>query len=83
MNLTWNSHSPHLPLRRLTRQVTAVISEMNHAQRRLLSLMTAYDRHPFQADVPPEDYAEFLLRTRGVLRHEPSASQRFAGAGIR
>ena len=83
MNLTWNSHGSHLPLRRLTRQAAGAISEMNYAQRRLLSLTTAYDRYPFQADVPPEHYAEFLLRTGGVLRHEPSASQRLAGKGIR
>lgn len=53
-----------------------------HAQQRLFSLRTAYDRYPRQADVPPEDYAEFLLRACGVLRHEPSASQRLAGEGI-
>jgi hypothetical protein len=83
MNLTWDSHGPHLHLRRLTRRVGAAISEMNRAQRRLFSLRTADDRYPCQADVPPEDYAEFLLRTCGVLRHEPSASQRLAGKGIR
>jgi hypothetical protein len=83
MNLTWNSHGPHLPLRRFARQVAATISEMNYAQRRLFSLRTAHDRYLFQADVPPEDYKEFLLRTCGVLRHEPSASQRLAGKGIR
>ena len=83
MNPTWNSHGSHPRLRRLTHQVAGAISEMNYAQRRLFSLTTAYDRYPFQADVPPEHYAEFLLRTGGVRRHEPSASQRLAGKGIR
>ena len=71
MNLAWNSHGPHLPLRRLARQVAAIISEMNYAQRRLFSLRAAYDCSSFRIDVPPEDYAEFLLRTCGALRREP------------
>jgi hypothetical protein len=71
------------PLQRLAHQVGAAISEMNYAQQRMFSLLTAYDRYTLTPDVPPEDYAEFLLRTSGVLRHEPPACQRGAGRPIR
>ena len=74
---------PRLPLRRLAHRVGAAISDENYAQHRLFCLMTAYDRYPLEPNVPPEHYAEFLLRTSGVLRHEPSASQRLAGQHIR
>lgn len=74
---------PHLPLRRFAHRVAGAISDVNYAQQRMFSLMTAYDRYALEPDVPPEHFAEFLLRTSGVLRHEPSASQRLAGKDIR
>jgi hypothetical protein len=78
-----NAHGPNLPLRRLAHRVADAISEVNYAQKRLYSLRTAYDRYALEPDVPPEYFAEFLLRTSGVLRHEPTASQRLAGKDIR
>jgi hypothetical protein len=78
-----NAHVPHLPLRRLAHRVAGTISEMNYAQQRLYSLRAAYDRYALGPDVPPEHFAEFLLRTSGVLRHEPTATQRLAGENIR
>jgi hypothetical protein len=78
-----NPHGPHLPLRRLAHRVAGAISEVNYAQQRLYSLRTAYDRYALEPDVPPDHFAEFLLRTSGVLRHEPSARQRLAGQDIR
>jgi hypothetical protein len=78
-----NPHGPHLPLRRLAHRVAGAISEVNYAQQRMFVLRTAYDRYALEPDVPPEDFAEFLLRTSGVLRHEPSARQRMDGRDIR
>jgi hypothetical protein len=77
------SRGPYLSLRRLARRVGAVISEANYAQRRLVSLTLAYDRYLPEPELPPEHYAEFLLRTSGPLLHEPSARQRLAGRDIR
>jgi hypothetical protein len=76
-------HRPHQPLRRLAHRVADAISEANYAQQRLYSLRTAYDRYALEPDVPPEHFAEFLLRSSGVLRHEPSATQRLAAKHIR
>jgi hypothetical protein len=76
-------HGPHLPLHRLAHRVAGAISEVNYAQQRMFALRTAYDRYALEPDVPPEHFAEFLLRTSGVLRHEPSATQRLAGRRIR
>jgi hypothetical protein len=76
------SHGRYLPLRRLARRVGAAISEANYAQRRLMSLAAAYDSYLTEPDLPPENYAEFLLRTSGPLLHEPSARQRLAGRDI-
>lgn len=70
-------------LQRMAHQVGAAISEMNYAQRRMFCLMTAYDWYAPAPDDQPEHYAEFLLRTSGVLRYEPSARQRGAGRPIR
>jgi hypothetical protein len=77
------TRGPHLPLRRLAHRVGAVISEATYAQQRLTSLIAAYDSYLTEPDLPPEHYAEFLLRTSGLLLHEPSAHQRLAGRGIR
>ncbi len=36
-----------------------------------------------ESDQPPDTYAEFLLRTRPTVRHEPPAHRRAAGRPIR
>lgn len=63
-------------IRRLARGICAVIAECNYAQRRMVELRTAPDRYLFEPDAAPATYAEFLYRTSGVLRHEPSARAR-------
>ena len=70
-------------LLRLAHRVGAAFAEAHHAQQRLTQLRAAYDRYLPEPDQPPDDYAEFMLRTSGPLRHEPSARQRVAGRGIR
>jgi hypothetical protein len=63
-------------LRRLISRVTAAVAEANEAQRRITVLYTAQDRYLDKPDEPPDSYAEFLVRTSGVLLHEPSARNR-------
>jgi hypothetical protein len=70
-------------LRRLASSITAVITEMNEAQRRISVLRTAQDRYLTEPDEPPDTYAEFLARTSGVLLHEPSARARSRRIGTR
>ncbi|HSZ41733.1 MAG TPA: hypothetical protein VK817_17385 [Trebonia sp.] len=63
-------------LRRAMARVTAAFREMNDIQRRALALRTATDRYLHDPGKPPDTYAEFLMRTSGVLMHEPSARAR-------
>jgi hypothetical protein len=69
--------------RGLAHRIRAVIAECNYAQRRMAELATAPDRYLFRPDAAPENYAEFLYRTSGVLRHEPTARARSRAAAIR
>lgn len=71
-----------VPLARLARRVGAAISEASYAQRRLTALRASYDSYLTEPDLPPEDYAEFRLRTSGPLLHEPTAAERAAGRDI-
>jgi hypothetical protein len=66
-------------LRRLTGRVTAAVSEMNYAQRRMVELRFSLDRYMIEPDEPPVSYQEFLARTSGLLLHEPTARQRDSG----
>jgi len=63
-------------VRGLARKVSAVIAECNYAQHRMIELATAPDHYLFRPDAAPDTYAEFIYRTSGVLRHEPSARAR-------
>lgn len=63
-------------LRRLVGKVTAVVGEMNEAQRRMIILRAAPDRYLFNSDEGPATYDEFLARTSAPLLHEPPASRR-------
>jgi hypothetical protein len=65
-------------VRRLLHRFSEVIAECNDAQRRMSELVTAPDRYVPEPDAAPDDYAEFLFRTSGVLRHEPPARKRVA-----
>ncbi|MGD0924993.1 MAG: hypothetical protein ABR926_07335 [Streptosporangiaceae bacterium] len=49
----------------------------------MTELRLAPDRYVPDATQAPGDYAEFLFRTSGPLRHEPSARQRAAGRSLR
>jgi hypothetical protein len=70
-------------LRGLARRIWTVIAECNFAQRRMVELATAPDRFLFNPDAPPATYKEFLYRTSGVLRHEPSARARARARAFR
>jgi hypothetical protein len=63
-------------VRRLISKVSAVFIECARAQRRMTELATAPDRYLPDPDAAPDTYAEFLFRTSGLLRHEPSARAR-------
>ena len=63
-------------VRQIVRKLSAIAAECAYAQRRMGELRTAPDRYMFTPDAPPGDYAEFLYRTSGVLRHEPPARAR-------
>jgi hypothetical protein len=63
-------------VRRVAGKLADVVREMNEAQRRMLVLRTAMDRHIQNANTAPDTYDEFLVRTSGLLLHEPSARKR-------
>ena len=73
MDTTWVSS--------LARRVHDVVSEMNYASKRVTELMLCYGLA--ESDRAPDTYAEFLLRTAGTTRHEPSARRRAAGRRVR
>jgi len=64
------------PIRNVFRTISGVLAECSYAQRRMMELNAAPDRYLADPDAPPETYAEFLYRTSGPLRHEPSARAR-------
>lgn len=87
------SHSPQPPhpqpaaqrnwLGRTAAAVLGAIDEMNDAQRRALRARLAYDQFLPNPAEAPDTYQEFLLRTSGPARHEPTARQRGAGRRVR
>jgi hypothetical protein len=64
------------PVRRIARNLLAVLDDWADAQRKLAELRLAPEQYVFKRNTPPQDYAEFLYRTSGVLPHEPSARAR-------
>jgi hypothetical protein len=66
-------------VRRLARRAAGVVAECNSAQRRLTQLRLSPDRYAPDSQHAPDSYREFLFRTSGMLRHEPSARARAAG----
>lgn len=70
-------------LGRAASAVLGVIDEMNDAQRRALRVRLAYDQVLPSPAKAPDTYGEFLLRTLGPARHEPTARQRAAGRRVR
>ena len=63
----------------LARRVAGILAECNYAQRRMTILKTAPDTYLTTRDKAPDDYAEFLFRTSGLLLHEPDARHRAHG----
>jgi len=70
-------------LGRTASAVLGVIEEMNDAQQRALRARMAYDQFLPNPAKAPDTYQEFLLRTSGPARHEPTARQRGAGRRVR
>jgi hypothetical protein len=68
-------------MRRFAGRLAAVVREMNEGQRRMMVLRTATDRYVEDSGGAPDTYAEFLLRTSGVLLHEPPAHKRLRKGG--
>ena len=63
-------------VRRVAGKLADTVREMNEAQRLMLVMRTATDRYVERSQAAPDTYDEFLLRTSGVLLHEPSARKR-------
>ena len=61
---------------RFARQAHHVFSEINWANKRMTALMLSYG---VESDLAPDTYAEFLLRSRVTIIHEPAARRRSAG----
>ncbi len=63
----------------MARRVGGFFAECNYAQRRLTILNMAPDAYVTTGDEAPDDYAEFLFRTSGMLLREPDARHRAHG----
>jgi hypothetical protein len=63
-------------VRRVAGKLADTVREMNEAQRLMLVMRTATDRYVERSQAAPDTYDEFLIRTSGVLLHEPSARKR-------
>jgi hypothetical protein len=70
-------------LARFARRIAGIMAECDYAQRRMLALRTMPDTYLPHRDRAPENYAEFLYRTSGVLRREPTAGGRAHGRLVR
>jgi hypothetical protein len=58
-------------IRRLASRVGRAVAECNEATRILTTLACTPDRYAVDPDRAPDTYAEFIIRTAGVLRREP------------
>jgi len=63
-------------VRRVAGKLADAVREINEAQRLMLVLHTAMDRYIENPGAAPDTYDEFLIRTSGVLLHEPPARKR-------
>jgi hypothetical protein len=59
----------------------AALAEFNRQQLRLTRVQYSQDAYMNRPGAP-DTYSEFLFRTRGPLRHEPSARARLDGHPI-
>jgi hypothetical protein len=67
-------------VRRVAGKLADTVREMNEAQRLMLVMRTATDRYVERSQAAPDTYDEFLIRTSGVLLHEPPARKRIRKA---
>ena len=67
-------------VRRVAGKLADAVHEMNEAQRLMLVMRTATDRYVERSQAAPDTYDEFLIRTSGVLLHEPPARKRIRKA---
>jgi hypothetical protein len=70
------SINPAWSLIRAARKVRDFVLEMDYAQRRMLIGRLNADSYMKNPNSAPDTYAEFLMRTRAPLRHEPPAAAR-------
>ena len=63
-------------MHQLLHGIGRVFAECAYAQRRMTQLRLAPDRYVLGPSAAPDTYAEFLYRTSGPVRHEPSARDR-------
>ena len=76
------SRSARALLRALGRFGSA-FAEFQRQQDRLAAQRLSFDAYMINPAEAPDTYAEFLARTSGPLRREPSAASRLAGHGVR
>jgi hypothetical protein len=67
------------PVRRAARRLRGAAAEFNRQQSRLAGMRFSQDAYMNRPGAAPDTYAEFLFRSRGPLRHEPSARARLDG----
>ncbi|MGD0063753.1 MAG: hypothetical protein ABSB76_09960 [Streptosporangiaceae bacterium] len=65
---------------RLARQVRRGVLELHDANRRASELMFSF--WLAESNRAPDTYAEFLLRSRANIRHEPTACGRSGGCQV-
>jgi hypothetical protein len=78
-NTDYRARRVALFIGRMTRRAADILTECSYAQRRLIQLRLSLDSHVYDVRQVPDSYHEFLHRTAGELRHEPSAHDRAAG----
>ncbi|HXW88310.1 MAG TPA: hypothetical protein VEJ42_08615 [Streptosporangiaceae bacterium] len=64
--------------RRLASRIGHVVAESHDATRKTTDLMDTPDRYAVDPDRAPDTYAEFLVRTAGLARHELAPAARRA-----
>jgi hypothetical protein len=68
-------------VQRVAKGIVAAIAEAHEAQRMLFERRMDPESYVFWTAGAPDTYADFLFRTSGRLRHEPSACERALGPG--
>jgi hypothetical protein len=66
---------------RIARGIADAVAEDREAQRILFEMRMNLARYVCGPGRTPDTYTDFLFRTSGPLRHEPSARERALGQG--